>query len=110
MNELEQLAATQRASGYARRGIAPTYGAIKIGASIMRIIGGVYLIGGAALIAIHGLEWLKADKAIARASAEVLEARTGLMYGLAAFAAGIIVLMLAELALAIRDMARNSFR
>jgi hypothetical protein len=82
----------------------PEYTGIVIGAIILRALAAISVILGFAVGAWNIRESIGATPAIARALL-----MSGVLYMVYSLAAGGILYMLAHVALAIRDMARNSF-
>ena len=118
--DLESLASAasyshpvQYASPQTSRRRAPSYGAITIGAVIMNIFGGTYVGIGIVIIVLSlvgagtaGSQNVNGLGVAAAASVGL----AGVLTGLAFATVGFIVLMIGSLAIAVRDIARNSWR
>lgn len=110
--ELHAVAYAARSSATARstyREPVPAYTSIRGGSFVLNVVGLLYLLAGllASVVAVytfiapsHG-----ADSEVDHTEGAIL-----LASGLGAIGAGLVLLMLGSIALAIRDIARNSFR
>lgn len=111
MSELDDLA---RAVNYPSRPArpAPNYGAIKAGAAILNLVGLLYVITGLGSMVVGVLAIVNPPPATAVSGnipSTWVVATPAFIFSLISIAGGVLQMTVASIALAIRDIARNSF-
>jgi len=91
-----------------RRRAPPSYGGLTIASTVIGIIAGLYYGGGAVLLVLSLIRMARLP--IERSPEDTVMALGSLMFGIVSFGAGAVFHGIAAACVALRDMARNSWR